>query len=93
MKYLSDYMNEKQTALFNRTNSFFAFGDKQFQEQRKEGVKYASLGNGLICPVEYADELQSGLKTIYFDAIVLRLFLIMVLLGKKLEKYLNRNGL
>ena len=44
--------------------AFFAFGNAQFDEQRKEGVKYASLGAGLICPVDTYRELckELGLK-------------------------------
>ncbi len=69
MKYLSEYMEEKQTALFNQTGSFFAFGNKQFDEQKKEGVNYISMGSGLICPKENAKILSDGLDLIYIEAI------------------------
>jgi hypothetical protein len=65
MKYLSDYIKEKQTELFNETGAFFAFSDKQFLEARKEGVKYVSLGGGMLCPKDTADRLVEGLDTIY----------------------------
>lgn len=69
MKYLSDYMQEKQTALFNETGSFFAFSQKQFDESKNEGVKYVDLGAGLICPKENVDKLVNGLEQIAKDAI------------------------
>lgn len=69
MKYLSDYMEEKQTALFRETGSFFAFGNKQFNEQKKEGVTYVNMGSGLICPIETAEQLSDGLDLIYIEAI------------------------
>jgi len=43
---------------------FFAFSDTQFEEQKKEGVKYASVGAGCICPV---DNVKPFIKA--FDAI------------------------
>ena len=65
MKYLSDYISEKQTAIFNETGAFFAFYDKQFLEGKKEGIKYVHLGGGLLCPEEKAEELVTGLDNIY----------------------------
>ena len=38
------------TDLFNRLGTFFAFSQEQFDEQRKEGVKYVHLGSGMITP-------------------------------------------
>lgn len=68
MKFLPDYMEEQQTNLFKETGSFFAFSDKQFKEQSKEGVVYASLKHGLICPSETVAKLRKGLKTIHEQA-------------------------
>ena len=62
-------MEEKQTLLFNETGSFFAFGNAQFEEQKKEGVKYVDMGYGLICPKETAEKLSEGLDLIYIEAI------------------------
>ena len=64
MKYLSNNVEKPQTALFEKTGSFFAFSPKQFNEAKKEGVKYVSLGLGMICPKETVDELLDGLKAI-----------------------------
>lgn len=69
MKYLSEYMQDAQSALFEKTGSFFAFGQKQFEEKAKPGIKYVDLGAGLICPKETAKELTIGLDEIYVNAI------------------------
>lgn len=69
MKYLNDYMQVKQTELFNQTGAFFAFNHKQFIEAREEGVKYIDLGHGMICPKKNVDILTSGLEEIYNNSI------------------------
>ncbi len=69
MKYLQDYQEAKQTELFNKTGSFFAFSTSQFNEAKKEGVKYTDCGHGLICPSETAKELTTGLRTINKESI------------------------
>ena len=65
MKYLSDYIQEAQTEFFNQTGTFFAFSDQQFNEGKKEGVKYASIGMGMLCPVENVKTLIAGLDSIH----------------------------
>lgn len=69
MKNLQDYMNDKQTELFNETGTFFAFSKEQFLKARKQGVKYKHLGVGMICPKENAKTLLDGLDKIYRDSI------------------------
>lgn len=69
MRYLSDYMDEAQSDLFEVTGSFFAFGQKQFDEQKIDGVKYVSLGAGLICPKGHAKKVIEEIDRIYDDAI------------------------
>jgi hypothetical protein len=63
MKHLNDYTQEAQTELFNKTGSFFAFSKSQFDKAKKEGVKYSSLGGGLICPKDNVKELTEGLES------------------------------
>lgn len=65
MKYLQDYMNERQSALFEETGAFFAFSQKQFDEQKKPGVKYVNCGMGMLCPKDSAKALFAGLDAIY----------------------------
>jgi len=69
MKYLTNYIEEKQTELFNETGAFFAFSDKQFKEGEKKGVKYTSLGSGMICPKENIKKLLDGLDKIVTEGI------------------------
>lgn len=39
---------------FSEYGAFFAFSKAQFEESKKEGVKYVSMDGGLICPKEHA---------------------------------------
>lgn len=69
MRYLQDYINEAQTRAFETHGAFFAFSNKQLDEQAVEGVKYVSLGAGLICPIENAQKLRDSLDGIYAQGI------------------------
>ena len=69
MKYLSDYMEEKQTDLFNRTGTIFAFSQKQFEEQRKDVIKYVNMGQGMLTEKPFVEEVINGLDKIYKDSI------------------------
>jgi hypothetical protein len=64
MKYLINYVEDKQTEAFTKYGAFFAFSNKQFDEQKKEGIKYVSIPGGLICPKENALALIRELNTI-----------------------------
>ena len=64
MKTLTDYTEQAQNELFKKTNSIFAFSQKQFEEQKKEGIKYISIYVGLICDKTKVDELLNGLDEI-----------------------------
>jgi len=64
MKYLSDYTSAAQTELFKSSGVIFAFSQQQFDEQKKDGVKYVLVGAGLICPKANIDELHNGLDSI-----------------------------
>lgn len=65
MKYLQDYINAGQTKAFEKAGAFFAFSDKQFLEQKKEGVKYTQCGAGMICPVDTCKQLIKELDECY----------------------------
>ncbi|CAK1947901.1 MULTISPECIES: DUF7659 family protein [Vibrio] len=69
MKYLSHYIQDKQTQAFNDAGAFFAFSNQQFDEAKKDSVKYASLGMGLICPVDNAKQLMTRLDSIAQEGI------------------------
>ncbi len=69
MKFLQEYIEAEQTKVFKKYGSFFAFSKKQFEEQKKDGIKYVSLNNGMIVPVKNAKELTEELKLIYENGI------------------------
>ena len=55
---------DKTAIIMKKYGAFFAFGNAQFDEQRKEGIKYVSLGMGLIAQADNYRELceEMGLK-------------------------------
>jgi len=69
MKYLSDYVQGKQTALFEETGAFFAFSKDQLDEQTVKGTKYYSLGSGMFCPQDTTERLETGLTSIHEQGI------------------------
>jgi len=69
MNYLSDYTSENQTKLLNDNGAFFAFGEKQLDEQTQEGVSYVLIGAGLIAPKENASKILKGLESIIAEGI------------------------
>jgi len=74
MKYLSDYMEDKQSKLFKENNVFFAFSNKQLNEglsKHKIADKglVCSLGAGMVCPKENAEVVVIALQKIYIDSI------------------------
>jgi hypothetical protein len=64
MKYLSHYTREAQTKLFERTGSFFAVSQRQFEERKEPDVEYVTLGAHLVCPKDVAREVAEGLRRI-----------------------------
>ena len=70
MKYLSDYMEDKQNQLFQRTGTFFAFSEKQFKEGRKENVKYVDMGQGMITEKPFVEEVINELHNIHKEAMI-----------------------
>ena len=57
MKYLSDYKEPKLKTIFKMYGCFFAFSNKQFDEQSKPLVDYVRLPIGLICPRYHANSV------------------------------------
>lgn len=53
-----DYVGEA----IKKHGAFFAFSDKQFAEQRVEGVKYTFLDGGIIVPVSAVKELIADIN-------------------------------
>lgn len=69
MKYLQDYMSERQTKALDKAGAFFAFSKSQFEEQKVEGVKYMNGPAGMICPVDTYSVLADELNKIYQSSI------------------------
>lgn len=57
MKYLSNYIEDAMSETFKAFGAFFAFSDKQFKEEAKDGINYTNLGTGLIVPKGKAGDL------------------------------------
>ena len=57
MKTLSSYTEQATTNAINKAGAFFAFSTEQFNEKKKEGVKYCEARHGMICPVGTVKEL------------------------------------
>ena len=64
MKFLTDYTDDLTSAELKKQGAFFAFGQRQFDEAKKEGVKYVRLFGGLICPKDNAEKLLENLDRI-----------------------------
>lgn len=65
MKYLSDYIQEEQTKLFDELGVFFAFSKEQFEEGvakcghlKPEGTKWADMGAGMFLPTVNVEEFN-----------------------------------
>ena len=54
--------NKQISEAMTKHGAFYAFGDKQFDEQKKEGIKYGSMGAGLVCPIDNADALKEDIN-------------------------------
>lgn len=57
---LNEEFQEKQSALFKEYGVFFAFSQKQFDEQKQEGVKYVSTDFGMILPKDKCDAFMEA---------------------------------
>lgn len=67
MKYLSDYVQEKQSAMFERLGIFFAFGQKQFDEQKQEGVEYVGRYGWMCIPKENVEKFKEEHEKIVME--------------------------
>lgn len=53
---------ETFSAFTERIGGFFAFSNTQFDEQKKEGIEYVNVGQGLVIPKDKVEELKQFLK-------------------------------
>ena len=47
---------------YDKNGAFFAFSKEQFDESKKDGVKYYSLDHGLICPVDTYEQFKKDFE-------------------------------
>ena len=69
MKTLSDYCNAPQSACFDKHGVIFAFSKDQFDRAKTEGVRYAIVAPGCLCPTTNVDAFLSDHETIMTTAI------------------------
>lgn len=69
MKNLSTYMEEKINHLLIKYNGFFAFSEKQFEEAKKENIKYVWRGAGLYHEEGKSKEFDEDYKLIIKESI------------------------
>ena len=69
MKNLSTYIDEKINHLLIKYNGFFAFSEKQFEEAKKENIKYVWRGAGLYLEAGKSEEFDEDFKLIIKEAI------------------------
>lgn len=63
---MTRYIQEKQTELFNELGVFFAFSNKQLEDQKQAGVEYCTvLGTGDCVPKSKAKEFAERLSIIH----------------------------
>lgn len=55
MKSFINYTNDRLTAIMLKYGVFFAYNQKQFNENKKDGVKYTRLDAGILCPSDNVD--------------------------------------
>lgn len=66
---MNTQLQEQQSKLFKEFGVFFAFGNKQFEEQRQEGVDYCTvLSAGDCVPVQHAGEFAKRLSVLHKEA-------------------------
>ncbi len=65
---MTTFIQDKQTKLFNELGVFFAFSNKQFDEQKQDGVEYCTvLGSGDCVPKQNASEFAKRLAAIHSE--------------------------
>ena len=57
-----EFTEDETTKTLNKYKAFFAFNNEQFNEQKEEGVKYYSMGMGLILPKDNAKDFIAEME-------------------------------
>jgi len=69
MKYLSNYIEDGMSEVWKKHGVFFAFGKDQFNEQKKDGVKYYRVDGGMLCPQENFQAMEKDLVEVIKNGI------------------------
>ena len=89
MKTAHEIKEEKISNLLIEVNGFFAFGKSQFDEAKKQGVKYVSRGAGLIHEAgksKYFDDQLAAITKEYHQKSLLEKGKIKIILDE-LQNY------
>lgn len=73
MKRLSDYTKEAIATLLDKYNGFFAFSVDQFNEGKKDGLKYVARGAGLYHEAGKSKEFDKEYNQVILKGIELDL--------------------
>lgn len=68
MKYLSEIVQDEQTAVLTKHGAFFAFGNEQFEEAKDPNIPFSGyyyLYSGMYAPKTNADALVADLADIH----------------------------
>lgn len=69
MKNLSNYTSKTLSELFKKYNVFFAYDNKQFEEGKKEGLKYVYRGAGMYQEAGKVKEFDKEHEKVFKKAI------------------------
>src|SRR5690606_17950952 len=58
------------TELFKNNGAFFAYSNKQFNEQKKEGIQYINILAGLMAPKDKAKFILSEMERLYDESVI-----------------------
>ena len=66
MKYLTNYIEEGQTKIFEKYGVFFAFSNKQYNEKAKPELEpYVHVGHGMIVPKPHVKDVLKALDDVH----------------------------
>jgi len=68
-----EFTEQPLSDLYAKHGVFFAFSTKQFEEGRKEGVKYTAVFSGCLCPSENVNQFLEEMEQIVDEAAKKRL--------------------
>ena len=68
MQTINQLAEDQITDILNKYHAFFAFSNKQFEEQVTKGYKYVSCPHGMHAPKQYANKVMTEILAAYSDA-------------------------